>query len=95
VKIVFPVRSGRGALLRIMFDDGEPAPAGAEVELVGDKEGFFVARRGESFVTGMKDSNQVRLKWKGASCLFDVKLPPGAADEIARVGPLICQGVKR
>jgi hypothetical protein len=71
VKIVFPVRSGRGALLRIVFDDGEPAPAGAEVELVGDKEGFFVARRGESFVTGMKDSNQVRLKWKGASCTFD------------------------
>jgi outer membrane usher protein len=95
VKIVFPVRSGRGALLRIVFDDGEPAPAGAEVELVGDKEGFFVARRGESFVTGLKDRNQIRLKWKGASCTMDVNLPSGAADEIARVGPLTCQGVKR
>jgi outer membrane usher protein len=95
VKIVFPVRSGRGALLRIVFDDGEPAPAGAEVELVGDQEAFFVARRGESFVTGMKDRNQVRLKWKGATCTLDVNLPPGAVDEIARVGPLTCQGVKR
>ncbi|UUZ65878.1 fimbria/pilus outer membrane usher protein [Polaromonas sp. P1-6] len=38
VKITFPVRSGRGALIRIVFDDGEPAPAGAEIELVGDKK---------------------------------------------------------
>ncbi len=29
VKVVFPVRSGRGALLRIVFDDGDVAPAGA------------------------------------------------------------------
>jgi outer membrane usher protein len=95
VKIVFPVRSGRGALLRIVFDDGEPAPAGAEVELVGDKAEFFVARRGESFVTGMKDRNTVRLKWKDATCTFEANLPPGALDEIARVGPLACKGVKR
>jgi len=40
--------SGRGALLKIVLDDGEPAPAGAELELVGDPKGFFVARRGEA-----------------------------------------------
>lgn len=95
VRVVFPVRSGRGALVRIVFDDGEPAPAGAEVEVAGDKEEFFVARRGESFVTGLKDRNTLRLKWKGASCTFEVVLPPGAIDEIARVGPVACKGVKR
>jgi outer membrane usher protein len=31
VKVAFPVRSGRGALLRIVLDDGEAAPAGAFV----------------------------------------------------------------
>ncbi len=95
VRVVFPVRSGRGALLRIVLDDGEPAPAGAEVRIVGDTKEFFVARRGESFVTGLKDTNTLTLQWKDATCRFEVKLPPGALDEIARVGPLTCPGVKR
>jgi outer membrane usher protein len=95
VKIAFPVRSGRGALIRIELDDGEPAPSGAEVELIGDKKEFFVARRGETFVTGLQATNRLRLKWNGASCTFDVTLPPGNLEDIARVGPIRCNGVKR
>lgn len=95
VKVLFPVRSGRGALVKIHFDDGEPAPAGAVIEVEGDKEEFFVARRGEAFLTGLGDRNQVRLKWRDASCTFSVALPPGTPDDIARVGPVVCTGVKR
>jgi outer membrane usher protein len=96
VIVRFPVRSGRGALIKIVFDDGEPAPAGAEIELVGDKQEFFVARRGEAFVTGLQPTNQLRLKWEGASCTFAVALPPATTqDDIARVGPLKCSGVRR
>ena len=95
VKVIFPVRSGRGALIRIEFDDGQPAPAGAEIELVGDSKEFFVARRGEAFVTGLQTSNRLRLKWAGASCTFAVDLPAGSREDITRVGPLRCGGVKR
>lgn len=95
VKVTFPVRSGRGALIKIVLDDGEPAPAGAELELVGDKQEFFVARRGEAFVTGLGPKNELRLKWRGARCSFKVELPEGKIDEIARVGPLTCPGIKR
>jgi outer membrane usher protein len=95
VKVTFPVRSGRGALVRIVLDDGQPAPAGAELELVGDTKEFFVARRGEAFVTGLKEKNKLRIKWQGRSCELDVELPPGKADEIARVGPYVCSGVTR
>lgn len=95
VKITFPVRSGRGALIRIQFDDGEPAPPGAEIELVGDKKEFFVARRGEAFVTGLQTKNQLRLKWNGSGCTFNVDLPPGNLEDITRVGPMICSGIKR
>lgn len=95
IKVVFPVRSGRAALLRIVFDDGQPAPAGAPVELVGDTQEFFVARRGEAFITGLQPSNTLRITHNGATCTFKVELPAGALDEIARLGPLTCSGVKR
>jgi outer membrane usher protein len=95
VLLSFPVRSGRGALLTIHFDDGQPAPAGAELELAGDAKEFFVARRGEAFVTGLQAKNTLRLKWSGKSCAFTVELPPGDKDEIARLGPYVCRGVAR
>jgi outer membrane usher protein len=95
VKVTFPVRSGRGALIKIVFDDGEPAPPGAELELVGDKQPFFVARRGEAFVTGLQPSNSLRLKWGTGQCAFTVVLPPGNPDDISRVGPVMCSGVRR
>lgn len=96
VIVKFPVRSGRGALIKIIFDDGEPAPAGAVIELIGDKQEFYVARRGEAFITGLQPANHLRLQWAGASCVFSVDLPPASnQDEIARVGPLKCSGVRR
>lgn len=95
VKVVFPVRAGRAALVRIVLDDGEPAPAGAEIELVGDPKEFFVARRGEAFITGLLARNSLRLKWNGASCAFQIELPEGKPDEISRVGPLTCPGITR
>ncbi|HEY8050439.1 MAG TPA: fimbria/pilus outer membrane usher protein [Ramlibacter sp.] len=95
VKVVFPVRTGRGALVKLVLDDGEPAPAGAQVELVGDKEEFFVARHGDAFITGMKDRNVIRVKYNGQACNVEVVLPPASPDDIPRVGPLTCSGVKR
>jgi outer membrane usher protein len=95
VKIDFAVRSGRAALLKLVLDDGEPAPAGGLVNIEGDSEEFYVARRGEVYVTGMESKSQLRMKWNGQSCTFTVTLPPAAGDDVARVGPVLCSGVKR
>lgn len=95
VKVVFPVRGGRGALLKIIFDDGEVAPAGAVVYIKGDKEEFYVARRGEAFVTGLQPTNIVVLNWNGQHCNFDVTLPAGTMDDIPRIGSLVCKGITR
>lgn len=95
VKVVFPVRSGRGALLRIVLDDGEPAPAGSEIQLQGDKQMFFVARRGLAFLTGLESHNKAELRWQDGRCALEFDLPPGTVDDISRVGPLICHGVRR
>jgi len=95
VKVVFPVRSGRGALLKIIFDDGEDAPAGATLHIEGDTEEFYVARRGAVFVTGLQPTNKVVLKWNDQQCRIDVTLPPESPDEIVRLGPRTCTGVTR
>ena len=94
VKVTFPVRNGRGALLKIVLDDGDVAPAGATVKIEGDKEEFYVARRGEAFVTGLQAKNRVTLSWNGKQCTFDVTLPEETRDEFPRIGPLACKGVK-
>jgi outer membrane usher protein len=95
VKVRFPVRPGRGALLKITLADGQPAPAGAVVAIKGDDKEFYVARRGEAFVTGLQPSNIVILKWHKQTCELKIDLPPGTADDIARVGPVVCAGVTR
>jgi outer membrane usher protein len=93
-KAEFSVRGGKAALLSIVFDDGEPAPPGASLRIEGEDRDFLVARRGEAYVTGLKDSNRLRLRWREGSCRLDVRLPPGGP-EIAHVGPLRCTGVPR
>jgi outer membrane usher protein len=99
VKHKFPVRSGRSVLLRIVFDDAEPAPAGATIAVPGREEAFYVARRGEAFVTGLDETPdrqaRVRLTWKGRGCELAFTLPKLDRDDIARLGPLTCSGVAR
>lgn len=95
VKAKFPVRSGSGALLEILFDDGQTAPAGAVLNIEGDSEEFYVARRGKAFVTGLNATNTVILRWDGKQCKFDVTLPTVSVDEIARINQLVCSGISR
>jgi len=97
VKVVFPVRSGHGALLKIVFDDGEVAPAGAVVRIEGDKAEFYVARGGQAFVTGLQTTgvNRLRMAWNNRECRLDVFLRAQSQDEIERIGPLLCTGVAR
>ena len=95
VKLVFASRLGRAALLNIMFDDGEAAPAGATLTFDTTDQEFFVARRGQAYVTGLDTTNQVVLKWKNQQCTLVVLVPLLVKDDIARVGPLLCKGVQR
>ena len=95
VLVKYPVRSGRGALLKIKFDDGGEAPAGATVRIDGDREEFYVARHGEAFVTGLEPASKLRLSWKGRQCTFAVELPAVDANDIPRIDPVLCRGIPR
>jgi outer membrane usher protein len=94
VRLNFPVRMGQAALLTVLLRDGQPAPAGAEIERLGDAaKRFPVGRGGQAFVTGLQSEQQLRLHWNNASCLMSLTLPPGSPDDVARPKPLVCEGV--
>lgn len=95
VKANFPVRTGRAALLKIAFDDGQPAPPAAVVQIKNDTQVFYVARRGEAYVTGLEPSNQLTLSWKEQTCDLTVVLPALTKDTILRLDPIVCKGVQR
>jgi outer membrane usher protein len=97
VKIEFPIRAGRAALVHIDFDDGQPAPAGATVHVRGDPQHqeFLVARRGEAYITGLQNQSHLDLTWNDQTCGMDIYLPPAKRDDIARVGGVVCKGIKR
>lgn len=90
--VTFPVRGGRGAMIKVVLDDGQAAPRGAIVRIDGEHRDFYVGSRGEAYVTGLQGTNRLQLHWKGATCSMDVELPPGPPDQIARVGPIPCEG---
>ena len=92
-RLSFPVRSGQAALVTVLLQDGRPAPAGAEIERLGDARRFPVGRGGQAFLTGLLAEQPLRLHWKNASCLMALALPPGSPDDIARPKPLVCEGV--
>jgi outer membrane usher protein len=93
VKVVFPVRTGRAALVRLAMPDGTPVAAGAVVRIDGDERDFYTARRGEVFLTGLADKASLRADVNGEKCVFPIELPPVAADDILRIGPLTCKKV--
>ncbi len=96
VKVVFPVRPGHAALVRIVLDDGLPAPALAEVSLAGEERRFTVAHRGEAYVNGLREgATTLELHWQGQSCTMALHVPAAAAAEVLRVGPLACAQVRR
>lgn len=88
----FGVRPANAALLTIVLSDRAPLPAGAIVRVVGGKEQFPVARRGEVYVTGLAGSNRLEARWRDQRCSFEVRLPK-AAGPLPRLGPFECPGV--
>lgn len=90
VKVEFPVRSGQSALVKIHDEKGEPIPPGSTVHLQGDKEEFFVGRRGEAFLTGLQPTNRLQVRARGGSCGLTLELPK-TDEEVLRLGPVTCR----
>ena len=97
VKLHFPVREGRGALLSFLVAGGEPAPRGAVLTLEGESREFTVGHRGQVYVTGLPPhtARRATLSWQGARCAVDIhwqQASPqsGPQPSLRRLGPWQC-----
>jgi outer membrane usher protein len=93
VVVPFALRPSRGALLTVLLDNGEPVPAGATAELVGEQTEFPVGLRGELYLTGLAAENRVRVTWRGSSCEFPLAFARGP-DPLPHLGTYTCRGVR-
>ena len=93
VVLEFPVRSSGGALFELIGADGAPVAEGATVRIKGKPGEFFVARRGEVYVTGIVNGDRLEVAWGQNRCEIAVQIPP-AAGPLPRIGPLTCVGSK-
>jgi len=93
----FPVKRSRGALLTVVLDNGEPLPAGAQAQIIGDNveenEVFPTGLRGEVYLTGLAASNRLRVTWLEQSCEFMLPFPE-STDPLPHLGTYICTGVE-
>jgi outer membrane usher protein len=93
----FPVKRSRGALLTVVLENGEPLPAGAQAQIIGDNveqnEVFPAGLRGEVYLTGLAVSNRLRVTWREQSCEFVLPFPE-STDPLPHLGTYICTGVK-
>lgn len=93
----FPVKRSRGALFTVVLDNGDPLPAGAQAQIIGDNveqnEVFPTGLRGEVYLTGLAVSNRLRVTWREQSCEFVLPFPE-STDPLPHLGTYICTGVE-
>jgi outer membrane usher protein len=92
----FPVKRSRGALLTVVLENGEPLPAGAQAQIIGDSvdenDIFPAGMGGELYLTGLAASNQLRVTWLEQSCEFVLPFPE-STDPLPHLGTYICTRV--
>ena len=93
----FPVKRSRGALLTVVLENGDPLPAGAQAQIIGDNieqnEVFPTGLRGEVYLTGLAVSNRLRVTWREQSCEFVLPFSE-STDPLPHLGTYICTGVE-
>lgn len=92
VVVEFAVKPARGALVKIVQDDGAPVPAGAQVRVEGQAAAFPVALDGDAYLTGLSARNRALATWLDHECVFEFDYP-ATGDPQPRLGPFVCRRV--
>ena len=89
VVVEFAVKPARGALVKIMQNEGAPVPAGAQVRVEGQDAAFPVALDGDVYLTGLAARNRAIATWLDHKCAFEFDYPV-TGDPQPRLGPFLC-----
>ena len=93
----FPVKRSRGALLTVVLENGEPLPAGAQAQIIGDNveqnKIFPAGMGGELYLTGLAVSNRLRVTWLEQSCEFMLPFPE-STEPLPYLGTYTCTRVE-
>ncbi len=90
VVVEFAVKPARGALVRIVEEDGAPLPSGALVRVDGQDGAFPVALDGDAYLTGLSARNRAVATWSSNRCAFEFSYPE-TTDPQPRLGPFVCR----
>jgi outer membrane usher protein len=92
VVVEFGVRPARGALVKIMQEDGAAVPAGARVRVEGQEGDFPVALGGDTYLTGLAARNRAVATWLDHECAFEFDYPETGNPQ-PRLGPFACRSM--
>lgn len=88
--VSFPVRPARGALLRLVLEDGKRPPPGAQVQLDDRTERFPLGLDGEVYLTGLAATQRGRAEWNGRRCVFELQVAQ-THDPLPHLGAVPCR----
>ena len=87
--VEFPVRRSRNALVELLQPGGTPVPIGAHVIASPSGKAFFVAKRGQVYLTDLSNDNRIAVQWKDGRCELAIPLAANGPSE-PFIGPLTC-----
>lgn len=88
--VSFPVHPARGALLRLVLEDGNRPPPGAQVQLDDRLERFPLGLDGEVYLTGLAANQRGQAAWNGRRCVFELQVPQ-TQDPLPHLGTVPCR----
>ena len=91
--VSFPVRPARGALLRLVLEDGKSPAPGAQVRLDDGAESFPLGLDGEAYLTGLAETQRGRAEWNGRRCVFELHVPQ-TNEPVPHLGTVPCREVR-
>jgi outer membrane usher protein len=90
VSVDFGIKRARGALLKLVLENGRPLPPGSSVRLEGGGEEQVSAPGGEVYLAGLKADNVALATWSGGSCRARFRYQD-SGDPQPRLGAFQCR----
>jgi outer membrane usher protein len=90
VLLKFKAATVEGALIQLTTPDGLDVPQEAEVRVNGAPAAYYVALRGEVFVTDISFPAHLEVTWNDQTCTATVA-SQSTNEPLPRIGPIICE----